>query len=418
MATRQQTPRKHKMLTTPDSQALEPPRKKRSDEAAALSLMDQQAKQEVEDLCRFFGCAREIRDMIYHHLWKDTPQMLVAWKPAGDEAGDDDEAGNDEVDNEKDPSRAGAPISAFYDSWPDDPSGTSKGNTVLHLLLTHRTPLGPKQALPQWLLTNKQMLAEGIKQFERRSVWCVFDPGELTPNLAIQRLLHPATASDVIVYLHSLSIMYYLEAYPSNIMRRWIKGRNDSLDALYGLLLANDGEDGPRLRILEFRSPVRYLKLGYHPHLYSFFLALEDDESDNEEEGDEDGDADVAPEPGDAVRDGYPPISTTRDLFDLSSLEPPAELSSGIKQFHVEVRYKNKSWLPPSAQRMMYEGISVLGSAIVSDDFRLFAGVVNVNGAAGLCFGERFEFRRGTFRPSRESERSGTRVVWIESPCK
>jgi hypothetical protein len=256
------------------------------------------------------------------------------------------------------------------------------------------------------------MLAEGIEQFEYRGVWCVFDPGALSGPLTIQRLLHPATASDVIVYLRSLSIMYYLDAYPSNIMRRWIKGKNDSLRALYSLLLAH-GEDGPRLRILEFRSPVRYLKLGYHPHLYSFFLALEEDESDDE---DDDGASDAAPEPGGAGRDGLPPVAATRDLFDLSSLEPPAKLSSGLRQFHVEVRYKNKSWLPPSAQRMMYEGISVLGSAIVSDDFRLFAGVVNVNGAAGLCFGERFEFRRGTFRPSRESARSGTRVVWIESP--
>jgi hypothetical protein len=158
MAALQQTPRKHKMSTARDVQTMEPPRKKRSDGAAAWSLMEQPGKQEGEGLCRFFSCAREIRDLIYHHLWKDTPQMLVAWKAAGNETVDNDKANKDEADNnqvdndevdnkvdndegdnyevdyevdnekvdtDKDPSRAGATISAFYDSWPDSPNGTS-----------------------------------------------------------------------------------------------------------------------------------------------------------------------------------------------------------------------------------------------------------------------------------------------------
>ncbi|KAJ4344578.1 uncharacterized protein N0V89_012322 [Didymosphaeria variabile] len=362
--------RKHRLIDL-DDQVVEPARKKRCEQEVAFARMKQEDGQEELDLCRFFRCPREIRDMVYHSLWKQTPFMLVAW---------------DAEDNDKVFGRIGAKICALYDSWPDIPEG-------------------PKQPLPQWLLASKQMLAEGIKQFQDHAVWCVFTPHSLSGVYRLQPLLHPANAKDVIVYLDSLCTVYHLEAYPADIKQKWITGKKSSLETLYSLLLPNE-DDEPRLRVLEFRAPVRYLKLDYHPHLYSFFKALEDSSEDEDEEhGVEDQDKneedDETGKSSDAVHDDDDPDeSADGDIFDLSCLEPPAWISDSLSEFHMRLRYKDifkdNAELPSAAESMMYDGILKLGSAMIGQNyaFGVFVGLEKKHGADEPCLGQRLEFKR------------------------
>lgn len=58
----------------------------------------------------FSKCPREIRDLIYHNLWKETPFMAVAWNTSGKSKGIP---------------RIGTVITAVYDSWPDRQNGRS-----------------------------------------------------------------------------------------------------------------------------------------------------------------------------------------------------------------------------------------------------------------------------------------------------
>ncbi|KAL1595733.1 hypothetical protein SLS60_009422 [Paraconiothyrium brasiliense] len=367
---------KHRLMDF-DDKVMVPTRKKRCEQAVAFARMKEEDKLEKVDLCHFFKCPREIRDMIYDNLWKQTPFMRIAWEAE---------------DNDFGP--MGVKICALYDSWPD-------------------VPKGPKQPLPQWLLASKQMIAEGIKQFQDHSVWSVFTPYSLSGEYRLQSLLHPATAKHLVVYLDSLCTVYHLEAYPDDIKRKWITGRKVSLEPLYDLLLPN--EDGkPRLRVLEFRSPVRYLKLGYHPHLYSFLKAIEEPSGDEDEEHElEDRDQheqkeDEAGESSDAGHDDDPRESPDGDIFDLSCLEPPARISDSLSAFHMRLRFKDiysdNAALPSAAESVMYNGIFKLGSSMVGQDyrFRVFVTLEKRHRTGEPCLGQRLQFKRECVRTSAE----------------
>lgn len=283
-------------------------------------------------------------------------------------------------------------------------------------------PLGSGKALPEWLLTNKQILAEGLKQFQNRGVWCASDPAELSRDLAIQHLLHPSMAEDLIVCLEHLFSIYHLHGYPSRLTRRWAKPKRESLDALYDLIMDNDGGE-PCLKLLEFRSTMRYLRLDYHPQLNDFFLGLQkacadEEASDDEYDTDEMDDdhiwyfyPDDAPDLNDVIHDDYPLTGLDEDLFDLSYLAPPVELCGNIQQFHVQARFSKPNDFPPlAAQDLMYGGLSELADAIFPNDEMTTGRVLNTDGTGSRYAGERWEFRRGPFRRSREHERGG---VWL-----
>ncbi|KAK7184170.1 hypothetical protein DPSP01_001192 [Paraphaeosphaeria sporulosa] len=431
----------------PLSPSSEPPRKKRLIHRAALALVQQPATEQVGGRSSFFKFPREIRNKVYHHLWKDTPHMAVAC---------------DATSTYKAILRARAVITAIYDSWPDHKNGKLDNIHALWLDRTHFTNtcfhIGSMKTLPQWLLANKQILIEGLEQFQNRGVWCVSDPAELSRDLAIQQLLHPAIAEDMIVCLENMFNMYYLEGYPTRLTRQWAIPKHDSLTALYRLLLDNGGGE-PRLKLLEFRSTTRYLRLDYHPQLYEFFLGLQkacaDEEAGDDDEDEEENDdhlwyyyPDNAPDLDVVIHDDYPLTGLDEDLFDLSYLAPPPQLRKSLQQLHVQARFPDDHDVPPSAaQEMMYGGMAKLLCIIFPNHdmsttsplqntskttklppkststarkiLDMTSGrVLDSDGAGGRYNGARWEFRRGPFRLSRERERGGAWALRKRDGCE
>jgi hypothetical protein len=121
----------------------------------------------------FSKLPRELRDMIYHELWKLTPRIEVFGPP---------------------PLASGIKVrkrhAMYYD---DDKHGSTDVWDHSH------------QTLPSWLRVNTQTLGEGMEQFRSKGVWCINDPWDpefiRVANLERKSpLMHPKFARTVRLY--------------------------------------------------------------------------------------------------------------------------------------------------------------------------------------------------------------------------
>ncbi|OAG00397.1 uncharacterized protein CC84DRAFT_1221907 [Paraphaeosphaeria sporulosa] len=78
------------------------------------------------------------------------------------------------------------------------------------------------QALPQWLLSSKQILQESLDRIRRNSTWYVFGPKCLdNPFTRLPPLMHLRNAQDLVVLLADIYNDYNPAGLPYGMRRIW-----------------------------------------------------------------------------------------------------------------------------------------------------------------------------------------------------
>ncbi|KAF1997776.1 hypothetical protein P154DRAFT_622179 [Amniculicola lignicola CBS 123094] len=193
----------------------------------------------------FSGLPRELRNEIYHWLWKSTPGLKATMEDLQ--------------------------IDISYDGFP-----SSKAE---------------RQLLPSWLLTNKATLCEGIEQLRLKAEWSFGStPVRLWPRSATaggpfylgpiqffdgsRSVLSPIKARDVTLWLHATWQDGSRRPFSSDQAGIWIGGYGGIIDRLERVLEKTTGLK--RLRIhVPFRDVRRGTYLYYDPE-FDFDLSLLD----------------------------------------------------------------------------------------------------------------------------------------------
>lgn len=126
-----------------------------SNTSTAVTAMDHADRTDRtgDQTCHFFRISPELRDMIYHHLWQQTPyitdtdparapRIAISYNDTVEDVGDAKDA--EEAENES------------TEDAEDDESAEEES------VVTY-------EFLPQWLLANKDILAEGVAALNRKS---------------------------------------------------------------------------------------------------------------------------------------------------------------------------------------------------------------------------------------------------------
>ncbi|KAF2441175.1 hypothetical protein P171DRAFT_91265 [Karstenula rhodostoma CBS 690.94] len=250
----------------------------------------------VPALSRFYKLPRELRDIIYDLLWTKSRRM------EGECA-------------------LGA-ICAFY--RPGQPNQFSKDAS---------------QALPQWLVTSKQILQEGLDQFRRNSTWHVVDVLCLSkPIIYMPPLMHPRNAQALVVWLPPIYEDYNPAGLPHGMRRKWeLEPRITR--ALHHLWTSISVDDTVHLKKLWVRTRLAYREWKNVHRTYVLYRAHKEDKYDRKVHlnhgwwrsfGDADGDKD----------DGCPYNSANHspEVFDFSGLEPPDRFCRALSTFSLEFK--------------------------------------------------------------------------------
>ena len=229
------------------------------------------------------------------------------------------------------------------------------------------------QFLPKWLLTNQQMLAEGLAQFRCKATWLVLFPECLNAQHVLQPLLHPATAPKIVVRLGSASTCHKEDMLP---VRTWSMA-NGLLEGLYRLFME---KETLQVENLEFRT-------------YLYYGQEEDENREKEEEDNEP--AESAAHDEDDTND-----DSDNEIFDFTDLHPPSQISDTLSVFGFEVReFKGRTLMPQSVKDSLHREIDNLGRRTMGGDASLVIDEGAVQRAPwSSTHVKRFVYRRAEVR--------------------